>query len=178
MLTKTHLDRLKEANDGGAKNVDTEAYLASQGAIFADGHAYWIEDGTLWGLTAGRTPGWESCQRPAPWTVAMWDELQRLRPLVDGATIAAAHQERDKAAQDRDEALRERDAALAEVTALHRVIESAGQQIRGFSAVHGGFSMKWSDHDRLGKVADFLIGPEITTKSDSRTMTTAEGGET
>lgn len=148
MLSTNHRERI------AAHHGDAASYIKAQGAVIADGHAYWIDKGLLWGLTAGRGPGWETSQSPAPWTVAMWEELCTLRRAVaeteaalrvygghDGGGLNMRWDDRDKVkaladklasvrVADARQIEKERDEALAEVARLRAVLGGIAESAR------------------------------------------------
>lgn len=84
-LTREHHEALAAAQG------ETEAYLKAQRAIIdANGNAFWVEPRAqrMWGLTAGRKPGFETCAYAAPHTVAMWEQLDAHRTALAEAEQA------------------------------------------------------------------------------------------
>lgn len=141
-MNARHRQRLAE-NPG-----DAAAYIKAQRAVVSpEGHAYWVEGPNLWGLSAGRGPGWETCGFAGPAVLALWAELDAHRSALAEAEAAlrawgdhgvgglhVTWKDRDKltALADRLASVRvadvrevekERDAALAEAARLRAVLD-------------------------------------------------------
>jgi hypothetical protein len=140
-----------------AKNPnETAAYAASHGAIVAGHAAYWVEGRWVVGIALHQRPGDEKHEPAAPWTVAMWAEIQRLR-----AEVAVRGDENLRRLDAEREAMQvERDDAQLEIARLRGVAADAEGRLRALLDFNPGpagmHPVPWTTKPRLTEVADLL----------------------
>lgn len=139
--------------------TEAAVYAASHGAIVAGHAAYWVEGRWVVGLALHQRPGDEKHEPAAPWTVAMWTEIQRLR-----AEVAVRGDENLRRLEAEREAMRqERDAALVKVERLRGLAADAEGRLRALLDFNPGpagmHPVPWTTRPRLTEVADLLIQP-------------------
>lgn len=138
---------------------ETATYVAAHGAINTDHAAYWVEGRWVVGLALHQRPGYEKHEPAAPWTLAMWSEIQRLRADVEArgdANLSRIEGER--------EAMRlERDAALVEIERLRSVAAEAEGRLRALLDFNPGpaglHPVPWTTRPQVAAVADLLTLP-------------------
>lgn len=139
---------------------ETAAYIKTQRAVIVGENAYWVEPQGRWvfGLPLHRAPGYETFQPAAPWTVAIWEELEAHRSAlaeVEKALRAFSAygegglglrwEDRDKLTKLADrlasvcvvdvrEVEKERDDAMAEVARLRGVLRGLVETVQQATA--------------------------------------------
>lgn len=136
----------------------TEAadYAANHGAIFTEHAGYWIEGRWVVGLAFHQRPGDEKHEPAAPWTLAMWAEIQRLRTEVE----KRGDENLRRVEQEREALRRERDHALDEIDRVCRIATEAEAALRTLLDTNPGpagmHPVPWTTQPYLAQVAKNL----------------------
>jgi hypothetical protein len=144
--------------------TENTTYLAQRGAIATEYAAYWVEGRFVVGLAFHQRPGDEKYEPAAPWTIAMWAEVQRLRAALEARGDAAL----GRIEQEREAMRAERDAALAEVERMRGLVADAEGRLRDLLDYNPGpaglHPVPWTTRPEVTAIADLLTQPAQVAK--------------